>query len=116
MFLVNSRPDICFAVNTLSQFMVEPHHIHSIATKNLLGYLQGTITYGLRYSDRNARLHGYSHADWVGNVVDRKSTSGCFFSLGFASISWMSKKQKSVAISTAEIEYIATIMISYEAA
>ena len=46
MFLVNSRPDICFAVNTLSQHMVEPHHIHWIGAKNLLRYLRGTITYG----------------------------------------------------------------------
>ena len=50
MFLVNSRPDICFAVNTLSQHMVEPHHICWIGAKNLLRYLRGTITYGLRYT------------------------------------------------------------------
>jgi len=92
MFLVNSRPDICFAVNTLSQFMVEPHHIHWIAAKNPLRYLRGTITYGLRYITRNLRLHGYSDADWAGSVVDRKSTSGCCFSLGSASISWMRRK------------------------
>jgi len=45
MFLVNSRLDICFVVNMLSEFMVEPHHIHWIATKNLLRYLHGTINY-----------------------------------------------------------------------
>ena len=59
MFLVNSRPDICSAVNTLSQFMVELHHIHWIATKNLLRYLQGTIHCGLRYTTRNSRLLGW---------------------------------------------------------
>lgn len=75
MFLVNSHSDICFAVNTLSQFMVEAHHIHWIATKNFLRYLRGIITYGLRYTIGNLRLHGYSDADWAGNVVDRKSTS-----------------------------------------
>jgi len=47
MFLVNSQPDMCFVVNTLSQFMVEPHHIHWVAAKNLLRYLRGTINYGL---------------------------------------------------------------------
>ena len=102
MFLVNSRPDLCFAVNTLSQYKVEPHHIHWIAAKNLLRYLWGTINHGLRYSARNVRLHGYSDVDWAGSVVDRKSTSGCCFSLGSASISWMSRKQKSVALSTAD--------------
>eukprot|EP00253_Pinus_taeda_P024245 PITA_24245 len=92
MFLVNSLPDICFVVNTLSQFMVEPHHIHWIAAKNLLRYLWGTIHYGLRYIVGNLRLHGYTDVDWAGSVVDRKSISGCCFSLGSASISWMSRK------------------------
>lgn len=63
MFLVNSRSDICFVVNTLSQFMVEPHHIHWIATKNLIRYLRGTINFGLRYTVWNLRLRGYSNAD-----------------------------------------------------
>ena len=53
MFLVNSRPDICFAVNTLSQYMVEPHHIHWVGAKNLLRYLRGAITHGLRYTARD---------------------------------------------------------------
>ena len=76
IFLVNSHPDICFAVNTLSQHMVEPHHIHWIGAKNLLRYLRGTITYALRYIVRDVRLFGYTNADWAGNVEDRKSTSG----------------------------------------
>ena len=59
MFLVNSRLDICFAVNTLSQHMVEPHHTHWIGAKNLLRYLRGTITHALRYTAGNVRLHGY---------------------------------------------------------
>eukprot|EP00253_Pinus_taeda_P014672 PITA_14672 len=115
MFLVNSCSDIFFAVNTLSQFMVEPHHIHWIAAKNLLRYLRGTITYGLRYTARNVRFHGYFDADWASSVGDRKSTSGYCFSLGSVSISWMSRKQKSVALSTTESEYIAASMASYEA-
>eukprot|EP00253_Pinus_taeda_P017085 PITA_17085 len=114
MFLVNSRADICFAINTLSQHMVEPHHIHWIGAKNLLRYLRGTITYGLTYTAGNVRLLGYN-ANWAGNVVDRKSTSGFCFSLGFALISWMSKTQKSVALSTAEAEYIVASMASCEA-
>jgi len=63
MFLVNPRPDICFVVNTLSQFMVEPHHIHWMAAKNLFKYLRGIITYGLRYIFGDVMLHGYSDAD-----------------------------------------------------
>eukprot|EP00253_Pinus_taeda_P003226 PITA_03226 len=70
MFLVNSRPYICFAVNTLSQHMVEPHPTYWIGAKNLLRYLRGTITHGLRYTARNVRLHGYTDVDWSGSVVD----------------------------------------------
>eukprot|EP00253_Pinus_taeda_P003306 PITA_03306 len=66
MFLVNSHPDICFSVNTLSQHIVEPHHILWIGAKNLLRYLHGTITYGLRYTAGDVRLLGYTDADWRG--------------------------------------------------
>ena len=69
--------------------MVEPHWI---SAKNLLRYLQGTISHGLRYIAVNVKLHDYSNADWAGSVEDRKSTSGCWFSMGFALISWMSRK------------------------
>ena len=92
MFLVTSCPDICFAVNTLSQFMVEPHHIHWITAKNLLRYLRGKITYGMRYTAGNLGLHDYSDADWAGSMVDRKSASGCCFSLGSSLISRMRRK------------------------
>ena len=64
MFLVNSRSDICFAINTLNKYTVEPHHIHWIGAKNLLRYLWGTITHGLRYTIGDVRLHGYFDADW----------------------------------------------------
>eukprot|EP00253_Pinus_taeda_P008873 PITA_08873 len=70
MLLVNSRPDICFAVNTLSQNMVEPHHTHWIGAKNLLRYLRGTIIYWLRYTAGDVRLLGYTDVDWAGSVVD----------------------------------------------
>ena len=115
MFLVNSCLDICFAVDTLSQYMVEPHHIHWIGAKNLLRYLWGTINHGSRYTTRSMRLHGYTDFDWADSVVDRKSTSRCCFTLGSASISWMSRKHKSVALSTTEAEYIAASMAYYEA-
>eukprot|EP00253_Pinus_taeda_P023514 PITA_23514 len=114
MFLVNSCPDICFVINTLSQHMVEPHHIHWIGAKNPLRYLRGTITYGLRYTAGDVRLLGYTNANWAGSVVDRKSTSWCCFSLGSALISWMSRKQKSVALSIAKAEYIVASMASCE--
>jgi hypothetical protein len=116
MYLVNTRPDICFAVSTLSQYMVEPRHVHWIAAKHVLRYLHGTVGYGLRYvSDGDVKLQGYTDSDWAGSAVDRKSTSGCCFSLGSGMISWLSRKQTSVALSTTEAEYIAASVASREA-
>lgn len=114
MFLVNSRPNICFTVNTLIQYMVKPHHIHWISPKNLLRYLWGIIHYGLRYIFGNLRLHGYTDADWAGSVVDHKRTSRWCFSLGFGSISWISGTI-SVSLSTSETKYIAMSMAYSEA-
>ena len=70
MLLVNSRLDICFAINTLSQHMVEPHHSHRNGAKNLLRYLCGIITHGLRYTAIDVRLLGYTDTDWASIVVD----------------------------------------------
>jgi hypothetical protein len=107
MYLTNTKPDICFAVNTLSQFVVEPRHVHLVVAKHVMRYLKGTLDYGLSYDgDYNFTLSGYTDSDWVGSVSDKKSTSGCCFSLGSAMISWQSKKQSSIALSTAEAEYI----------
>jgi hypothetical protein len=103
MYLVNTRLDICFAVNTLSQYMVEPRHVHWIATKHVLRYLHGTVGYGLRYVlDGAVKLQGYTNSDYAGSAVDRKSTSGCCVSLGSSMIAWLSRKQASVALSTSE--------------
>jgi hypothetical protein len=64
MYLMNTRKDICFAVNTLSQFMVEPRSVHLVATKHVLRYLKGTIDYGLIYaSDCEISLQGFTDLD-----------------------------------------------------
>lgn len=57
------------------------------------------------------RLTGYTDSDWVGSVVDKKSTSGCSFSLGSAIVSWFSQKQKSVTLSSTEAEYMVLIYV-----
>jgi hypothetical protein len=88
MYLVNTRPDICYAVNVLSQFMSQPKHTHWIAAKHVLRYLQGTIGYGLRYAANvDLSLEGYADADSTGSVVDRKNPSGCCFTLGSTMVS-----------------------------
>jgi hypothetical protein len=80
MYLVNTRPDICYAVNVLSQFMSQPRQTHWIAAKHVLRYLRGTVGYGLRYaSSVDLSLQGYADADWAGSAVDRKSTTVVFY-------------------------------------
>ena len=89
-----------------------------IATASAMRWrsLHSTIGYGLRYSaDSDMQLVGYTDSDWAGSVKDRKSTSGCCFSLGSVVISWFNRKQTSVALSSAEAEYIATCMAAREA-
>jgi hypothetical protein len=108
MYLVTTRPYIFFDVKTLSQFQVEPTHEHWIAAKHVLRYIHGTLNYGLRYTTSNdIQLHGFTNLDWAGSAEDRRSTSGMCFILGSAMISWGSRKQKFVALSTAEEKYIA---------
>jgi hypothetical protein len=114
MYLTNTRPDICFAVNTLSQFLVEPRRVHLVAAKHVMRYLKGTLDYGLSYDgDHNFTLSGYTDSDSARRVADRKNTFGCC--LASAMISWQSRKQSSIAPSTAEAEYIAACSASYEA-
>jgi hypothetical protein len=116
MYLANTRPDICFVVNVLSQFRSQPKHTHWIVAKHVLRYLQGTIGYSLRYaSNVDLSLQGYVDADWAGSAVDRKSTSSCCFTLGLSMVSWCSRKQSSVSLSTAEAEYIALSVTVHEA-
>jgi hypothetical protein len=108
MYLVKTRPDICYAVNVLSQFMSQQRQTHLIATKHVLRYLQGTVGYGLRYaSSVDLSLQGYVDADWAGSTMDWKSTSNYCFTLGSVMVSWCNRKQSSMALSTVEAEYIA---------
>ena len=116
MCLMNRRPNICFAMNTLSQYLTDPRHVHLTATKHILRYLKGTVDYGLKYDvNQKINLEGYVDSDWAGSAIDRKSTSGCFFSMGSGMISWFSKNQSCVALSTAEAEYVAACSTSCEA-
>ena len=113
LYLVNTRTNICFAVNALSQYMIETRHAHWIAVKHVLRYLCGTIGYGLRYvSCGDVKLRGYTNSDWAGSAMDQKSTFGCCFSLGSGMISWLSRKQTSISLSTSEVEYITPSMES----
>ena len=108
MYLTNTILDICFVVITLRKYMVNPKHNHLVGEKHVMRYLKGNLDYGLRYaSNGEIRLHGFIDSYWEGSVEDRKNTSRCCFSLGLGVISWFSRKQSSIALSTTEDEYIA---------
>ena len=109
MYLTNTRPDIFFVVNTLSQFLTDLRHVHLIAAKHILRYLRGKFDYGLKYeANQKINLEGYVDLDWTGSAIDRKSTSGCCFSMGSSVISLFSRKQSCVALSTFGEKYFST--------
>jgi hypothetical protein len=113
MFPTNTRLDICFVVNTLSQFLVEPRRLHLVVAKHVMRYLKRTLDCGLSYTrGHDFRVYEYIDSDCYGSVSDRKSTSGCCFNLGLAMTSWQIGNQSIVAPSMTEVEYIAACSTS----
>jgi len=107
-YLTATRPDIVYGVGLLSRYMEEPRVSHLQGAKSILRYIKGTLTDGIFYGNNSdVKLVGYTDSDWAGDTETRKSTSGYVFHLGTGAISWSSKKQPVVALSTAEAEYIA---------
>jgi hypothetical protein len=83
MYLVNTKPDICFAMNTLNQFMVEPRRAHWTAAKHILRYLHGTVEYGLRYAHRDGvKLIGYTRCKLGKQCSGQKKHFRVLFQLG----------------------------------
>ncbi|GAU42103.1 hypothetical protein TSUD_134870 [Trifolium subterraneum] len=108
LYLTASRPDITFAVGVCARYQAQPKMSHLVQVKRILKSVNGTCDYGILYChSENSTLVGYCDADWAGSADDRKSTSCACFFLGNNLISWFSKKQNSVSLSTAEAEYIA---------
>ena len=103
MFLTNTKPNICFVVNTLNQYLVQPRRVHLIATKHVMRYMKGTIEFGIYYDGSHEYiLYGYMDAYWAGSVSNKKIKSGGCYSLGSAMISWFSRKRSSVSLSMVE--------------
>ena len=112
-----TRPYIAYAVGTTARFSASPTKSHWTAVKRILRYINGTLDLGLLYSnEESVNLVGFSDADWAGDQNDRKSTSGYIFQLSNGAVSWRSKKQSCVALSTAEAEYMALSSAFQEAA
>lgn len=107
--MVFTRPDIAFAMGKLSQYMSDPAEHHGHALKELMRYMKSTASQKLRFGPGGAYKHFvvYSDADWASDKTDRKSVSGMVVMFYGGPISWSSKKQRSVATSTCESEYMA---------
>ncbi|XP_070015243.1 secreted RxLR effector protein 161-like [Nicotiana sylvestris] len=114
--MVCTRPDICQAVGLVSRYQTDPGLAHWQAVKRIMIYLKGTADYALCYQGgKDLRLVGYSDVDHEGDLDERKSSSGYVFLLSDGAISWSSKKQSCVSLSTMEDEYVALASVAQEA-
>ncbi|MCQ7222079.1 Ty1/Copia family ribonuclease HI, partial [Salmonella enterica] len=108
LYLTASRPDILFAVSMCARYQTCAKESHLTHVKRIFRYLKGTINVGMWYPRTNQfELIGYTDSDYAGCKLDRKSTSGGCQLLGPSLVSWFSRKQHCVALSTTEAEYIA---------
>ena len=112
-YLANStRPDLAFAVNRLAAYTANPSLQHVMALKRILRYLAGTKNLGITYSkastdpNNSNYFSGFADAAYA-NHDDHKSTSGYVFSAAGGAITWKSKKQTTIALSSTEAEYVA---------
>jgi hypothetical protein len=120
---LGTRPDISYAVTTLSRFNSRRLEMHMTAAKRVLRYLKQTLKRKLNFatSNRQTSLYGFTDSDWGGRLGNRKSTSGCILGHGnilennFGPILWQSKSQTVVSLSTQEVEYIAASEATREA-
>ncbi|KAJ9541607.1 hypothetical protein OSB04_028113 [Centaurea solstitialis] len=108
LYLTSSRPDIVFSTGVCARFQCDPRDSHLSAVKRILRYLKGTPDFGLWYpKDSGFELIAYTDSDHAGCKLNRKSTSGACQFLGDKLVSWSSRKQTCVSLSTAEAEYVA---------
>ena len=109
--MLGTRPDLAYAVSTLSKFNSEPAEEHHATAKRTLPYLKETKDYGLLYKGEMNKHNFpeplcYTDSDWAGDTESRKSTGGYVFILCNAALSWKTKKQTSISLSSMEAEYV----------
>ena len=105
--MVCTRPDIEHAVGVVSRYMANPGKEHWEAVKWLLRYLRGTSSTSLCFGKGKVTLQVFVNADLGGDVDSSKSTSGYIYTIGGTAVSWMSRLQKCVSLSSTEAEYVA---------
>jgi len=105
---VATYSDLFYTVNLLSHFAHNPRQAHWNALKHALSYVKGTLDYGITYFCNSSLCpFGYVDSDYAGDVDGRKSTEGHMFFVGGGLVSWVSKRQETIALSTVEAEYMA---------
>lgn len=112
--MIQTRPDICHAVTILSRYNHNPNAKHIAAVKRVIRYLKGSMDYGITYGTDSA-LTGYTDADWASDTETRRSLGAYVFLLYGGAVSWTSKRQQSIALSSCEAEYMAQTQAAKEA-
>ncbi|CAL5403117.1 unnamed protein product [Camellia sinensis] len=108
MYLTTTRPDIMHGVSLISRYMEHPTELHLLAAKRIFRYLKGTTDFGILYrKGEQSSLIGFTDSDYAGDSNDRKSTSDYVFMMGSGVISWSSRKQPIVTLSTTKAEFVA---------
>ena len=108
IYLTATQPDVMFVVSLISRYMANPTELHLQAAKRILRYLKGTTDYGVFYKNKKDKeLTAYTDSDYAEDLEDMKSTSGYVFKMSLGAVSWSSKKQPMVTLSTTEAEFIA---------
>ncbi|GAU23520.1 hypothetical protein TSUD_39990 [Trifolium subterraneum] len=116
MYLLATRPDLAYSACLIARYMDKPTEIHLAAAKKILRYLKGSISLGVLYKrGMNQELVGWTDSDYAGDSDDRKITSCYVFKFGSSVISWSSKKQPIVALSTTEVEFVAAVSCACQA-
>ena len=103
---VCTRPDIAQAVGVLARYMAAPTVAHWEVALGVVRYLVGTVEYGLTFGESKETLMGYCDADYAGDIDSRRSTTGYVFLMFGGAVSWSSRLQPTVAVSTVEAEYL----------
>lgn len=106
---LNTRPDISASAAILSQRICNPRKLDWTELKRVVRYLKGTMNLKLRLSENDLKntIIDFSDADWAESRKDRKSNSGFVFKFNGGIVSWASRKQSCVSVSTTEVEFIA---------
>lgn len=110
-YLDHTRPDIAYSVGIVSRYMERSTTLHMNVAKRILRYVKGTMEFGLVYArvTGNYLISGFLDSDFAGNAEDRKSTGGMALYLDESLITWVSQKQRRVALSSCEAEFMAAI-------